>query len=118
MSYSYGEIIVRAVKSHRTVCRASRYVNKMLDILKNVFENKTGCQQHSVAVSKLSATHFLKWGGQLWSPLFTNIVKREKGKENDQEEVAASLQGTVIKVKTLHFVEKKAMGCMSQLHKI
>lgn len=47
-----------------------------------------------------------------------DIVKREKDKENDQEEVAASLQETVKKVKTFHFVEKKAKGCMRQLHKI
>lgn len=106
------------MKSHRTVCRASRYVSITLDILKYVFENKTRCQQHFVAVLKLGATHFLKWGGQLWSPLFMDIVKREKDKENDQEEVAASLQETVKKVKTFHFVEKKAKGCMNQLHKI
>ncbi|KAK4824133.1 hypothetical protein QYF61_010756 [Mycteria americana] len=46
-----------------------------------------------------------------------DIVEIEKGKENDQVEVAASLQGAVKKVGTLHFVEEVAKGRMSQLHK-
>lgn len=90
----------------------------MLRILKNSFENKTEHRQHFAAVLKLSATHFLKQVGRLWSPLLEDLVEIEKGKENDQEEVAASLRGTVKKVVTLCFVEKVAKGwCTSQLHK-
>ena len=51
-------------------------------------------------VLKVGAIHFLKWGGQLWSPLLKDIVEIEKGKENDQVEVAASLHGAVKKVET------------------
>ena len=54
----------------------------------------------------------------MWSPLLKGIVEIEKDKENDQVEVAASLQGAVKKFGTLHIVEKVAKGYMRGLHKI
>lgn len=54
----------------------------------------------------------------MWSPLLKDIAEIQKGKENGQVEVAASLQGAVEKVGTFCFVEKVGKGCMSCLHKI
>lgn len=74
-----GEIIVSAVKSHGTVCRASQKVNKMLFFLKSGVENKTECWQHFATVLKLSTIHLSELGD--CGPHFLRTLWRQKKAE-------------------------------------